>query len=105
MASNLKKKLGKKKDNFPDNNYVIQKLPFFKVAKCEDYFQHHLRAPSYSLLLKWGKGLKMSASDIEDTSQRFHLRNKLGRLFCRKYTIHNSLFVFPSFFQDQILDI
>jgi hypothetical protein len=39
-----------------------------------------LRAPPWSLVLRWGRQLRLEPTEIADVSQRLVLRHKLGKI-------------------------
>jgi hypothetical protein len=51
----------------------------FTEKKCNDYIKNNLRAPSISLVKKWGKKLKLSDEEIKEVNSKLLIRHQLGK--------------------------
>jgi hypothetical protein len=55
------------------------RLIIFTEKKCKDYIKNNLRAPSITLVKKWGKQLKLSDEDIKNVNSNLLIRHQLGK--------------------------
>lgn len=47
--------------------------------RCLQYIKDNIRAPSLSIIKRWGQKLKVPANEINDVSQQLKIRHQLGK--------------------------
>jgi hypothetical protein len=68
--------------------------------KCLQYIKEQLRAPTKTLVTKWGKHLKLSADEINQVNDRLQIRHRLGTI---KKKVYVKLILIITNVQDQML--